>query len=553
MDLAELLKLAGAPESLSDDRLQEVLTELVGSAEPLSAAAQKSPSFSAARQLVDLAEGIRSVNDERRRRAAAPASEGLRRGSGVAASAAGGGGRAARMAQRHGRARPSPAARENSRATLRACGTHATAPGVAIESREQLAQVMAEALEDVAPSAYGAATAARRERKVATATWKDAYPEERRLGGTAVENSAKVAAICAPAAIAASGGVCLPINVDYSVPTWAGATRPLRDGLPPFEADRGGIRFVTPPDVGVVSLQSTPASGLGAATSVWTEATDSTPGLATKPVYVVQCGEEQTVYVNAIPTRLQFGNMYGRFAPEQLAANTDVALAAAAREAELELLTLMFNASKQVKSQAYLGATRDLLAAADAAASAYRYSHRIPQATTLRAVFPFWAKSVVRADLARELAHDNTGDRDVLGISDQQIEQWFACRGIDPIWCMDGLKAGTYGTGGSAIPNQFWPVATAGSTLQWPGQSSTAAFTLAWLLFAEGSFQFLDGGRLTLGVVRDSTLDATNDYETFIETFEGVAFRGLEVYQVQSTILPTGASAGTIAKATYHE
>jgi len=27
-----------------------------------------------------------------------------------------------------------------------------------------------------------------------------------------------------------------------------------------------------------------------------------------------------------------------------------------------------------------------------------------------------------------------------------------------------------------------------------------------------GTFQFLDGGRLDLGVVRDSTLDATNDY-----------------------------------------
>lgn len=27
--------------------------------------------------------------------------------------------------------------------------------------------------------------------------------------------------------------------------------------------------------------------------------------------------------------------------------------------------------------------------------------------------------------------------------------------------------------------------------------------------------QYLDGGRLDLGVVRDLTLDATNDYETF--------------------------------------
>ena len=68
-----------------------------------------------------------------------------------------------------------------------------------------------------------------------------------------------------------------------------------------------------------------------------------------------------------------------------------------------------------------------------------------------------------------------------------------------------------------------------------------------------GSFQFLDGGRLDLGVVRDSVLDATNDYETFVEPLEGIAFRGNEVYQVQSTILPTGGSAGSVATASYAE
>ena len=61
-----------------------------------------------------------------------------------------------------------------------------------------------------------------------------------------------------------------------------------------------------------------------------------------------------------------------------------------------------------------------------------------------------------------------------------------------------------------------------------------------------GTFQFLDGGRLDLGVVRDSTLDATNDHETFLELFQGIAFRGNECSQVQSTIMPNGGSAGTI-------
>ena len=70
----------------------------------------------------------------------------------------------------------------------------------------------------------------------------------------------------------------------------------------------------------------------------------------------------------------------------------------------------------------------------------------------------------------------------------------------------DGLKAGTYGTGGVAITNQFFPIATGGAAPQWPGQVSNAAFQLVWLLYPEGTFQFLDGGRLDLGVVHDSAL-----------------------------------------------
>ena len=37
-----------------------------------------------------------------------------------------------------------------------------------------------------------------------------------------------------------------------------------------------------------------------------------------------------------------------------------------------------------------------------------------------------------------------------------------------------------------------------------------------------------------------------------MEPFETVAFRGIEAYQVQSTVAPTGASSAT-STATYHE
>jgi len=475
----------------------------------------------------------------------------LRADEGVIASAGMPVSRAAQMAAAQRRPRPRPGQDTGASAVtvVASSGSSSVPAGTVLTSRDELGTLTAEILEQLIADPWGGHDP--RRRLVASARWADSYPEERRLTQDPALSTRRMSAITSPEAVTAAGGICLPVNVDYSVPTWGVQDRPLRDGLPAFQADRGGLRFVSPPDLGTPDLQGT-AAGLGEATTVWTEATDASPGLNTKPVFQVVCGSEQLVYVDAIPTRVGFGNMQGRFAPEQVAANTDLALSVAAREAELELLTLMYDASKQIPADTYLGATRDLLASADILSKMYRYSHRMPSDGALTAVFPDWAKGVIRADMARELAHDNDG-RDVLAITDDQIEAWFAIRGINVIWTLDGLKAGTYGTGGVPITNQFFPVATASTELVWPGQTGDGAFMLSWLLYAEGSYQFLDGGRLDIGVVRDSTLDATNSYEMFVESFESAAFRGIEAYQVQSTILPSGASAGTIAASLYEQ
>ncbi len=288
------------------------------------------------------------------------------------------------------------------------------APGQTLTSRDELAEVTSETLRRIAqdPVNFG------RQHVVARARWE--YPEDRQLGDSAVENTSKLDAVCAhtaprynrhTGALVATGGVCLPTNVDYSVPVWSTADRPLRDGLPQFQATRGGVAYVSSPDIGIVDLQGT-ASGAGLATSVWTEATDASPAGETKPVWEVACGTPQQVYVNAIPTRIGFGNMTARFAPEQTAANTEQAIATAAREAELELLTLMYDSTKQVKPEQYLGATRDILASVDLLIAQYRYSHRIPRTASFTAVFPDWARDVIRSDMSRELAHDNTNGRE---------------------------------------------------------------------------------------------------------------------------------------------
>ena len=432
-----------------------------------------------------------------------------------------------RMAAAAAKPKPSPESQpERSRTVLTASGAlRGVDHGKPIEDRDQLATAMAETLGRM--PRQGAPRG-----DVLLASARYAYPEERVLGSDAWENSRKMGAVTDPQALVASGGICLPVNVDYTVPTWATADRPLRDALPSFEATRGGLRYVQPPDIGA----------LAGATGIWSEATDASPGASTKPVISIACGTEELVYVEAVSTRLGFGNMQSRFAPEQIAANTDLAVAAAARIAENNLLNLIAAACVSGVTQGTgggvgLGATRDLLTGIYQAVAAYRNAHRIPRSQTITAIFPDWLNELVKIDMAREIGHQQDSSWNSLMISDAQVRELLSNAGLNPIFHLDGQPSSV--SGGVA---QTFAVQS--------GSTSIESFPskMVWYLFPEGQIQFLDGGRLDLGVVRDSTLDATNDYETFVETFEGVAFRGFASGAIQyvSTLCANGTSAGTV-------
>jgi hypothetical protein len=81
--------------------------------------------------------------------------------------------------------------------------------------------------------------------------------------------------------------------------------------------------------------------------------------------------------------------------------------------------------------------------------------------------------------------------------------------------------------------SQVFGTQSAGALLEFPTH-------VKWYLYPEGSFLFLDGGTLELGLVRDSVLNATNDFQIFGETFENVAFIGVESLAVTSTVCDSG-------------
>jgi hypothetical protein len=139
---------------------------------------------------------------------------------------------------------------------------------------------------------------------------------------------------------------------------------------------------------------------------------------------------------------------------------------------------------------------------------------------------PDWVHDILRADIAMELAHDTNG-RDPLSVTDAEIESWFGVRGASPVWMLEDL-AGS------------WGAQAAGPVAPWPA-------TFVAYFFAEGTWQFLDGGQIDVGVVRDSTLNSTNDYQIWREDFEGLAKRGPESLKVTFNVKASGGSSGTVA------
>jgi hypothetical protein len=332
------------------------------------------------------------------------------------------------------------------------------------------------------------------------------YPEERVLSTDAESNWKKIQAVTGPEALVASGGHSTPFEVKYDIFGIGTTARPLKDALPKFQADRGGIRFVTPPVL----------SSYGNAVGIWTAANDSaeTPSPASKLSLTVSAATENTVATDAVTLQLQFGNLMTRAYPELIARHNELGLIQHAREAEGQILTRLTALSTAVTSTSLIGVARDFLVQLGRAAANYRGRHRLEADAPLRVIAPAWIKDAMVADLALAAPGDSTLN------AAAEIDGYIASRNINITYHIDDFTDAQ----GAAAMNEF-------------------ADTFVWYMFAEGTFLFLDGGTLDLGVIRDSTLVGTNDYKMFVETFEGVAKVGVESLKVTSTISVNGVAA----------
>lgn len=348
------------------------------------------------------------------------------------------------------------------------------------------------------------------------------YPESRILGDDVVMNTALVEAVTSTQAITASGGLCAPLTPWYNLMTFGDVVRPLRDALPSFKADRGGIRFVTPPKLSDLSGSTRRTTAAQDAAGY----TNQTPSGSTapKPCLHVTCGTEDTAIVQAVSNCLTFGNMGARTYPEQVEAWLKLSRVEFARYQEQELLSAINAGSTHVTAAQVYGATFSILEQIGFAVDSFRSRYRIANSVNLRLVAPFWLKSVLKNDIAAQHPGDGLAR---YSVSDAQIEDWMRMRGVSPIWTQDTLAADAQ----LQAPVEGQALST------WPCQ-------VRWFLFPEGQWIFLDNGVLDLGLVRDSTLNSQNDYQIWMEEFSGIAQVGaVESLAVVSDITPNGSSA----------
>lgn len=369
--------------------------------------------------------------------------------------------------------------------------------------------------------------------KIARADWRDEYPSERRLSNQDIEgNWSVIKEAVSPSAIkralrdrihdqdktltasgeednlVASGGLCAPVTPYYNLAYISVPVRPVMGSLPSFAADRGGLRYARPASLSAVST----------AVGLITEAEDKLGGTsAAKSCQTIPCPPFEETDVDIIYHCLQFGNLGARAFPELVAQWNNLVLAAHARLAESNLLTIIDAASTQLQAGSMtLGASATLFSQILAAANGLRSRNRMDPEAVLRLMIPWWAVDLIVSDVIRTQFQRFDTDR-------ARVTALLRSFNIEPTFYIDGANG----------RNQVFGTQGDGTLLPFPD-------AVVWYLFPEGSFLYLDAGMLELGIVRDSVLNAENNFQLFGETFESVAFVGVESLAVESWVCDSG-------------
>lgn len=308
-------------------------------------------------------------------------------------------------------------------------------------------------------------------------------------------------------ALVAAGGWCAPSQIVYDL-FEVECTSEALFTLPTFRVTRGGIRWPV-----FIPHDETFNPGF-----VWTEADDiaATGGSPTKPCVRIPCPTFTECRLDATGLCITAGNLIDRAYPEQVRWFINRAMRAYERNNAIRKLNLVLADTVPVTLAATFGAASAVVAGLLLQVNDYRQVNGLCCGERLELTVPCWLSDIIKADLARQQGTLNCCSLP----SDSEVAGWFGAIGLT-------LKY---------IDN--WQEFAVHPALTWPA-------TVQVLITYPGSYVEFNAGRLDLGVIRDSVLNATNDYTAvWFEEFYCVGRRGPQGRLVTIPVCPTGEIGG---------
>ena len=332
-------------------------------------------------------------------------------------------------------------------------------------------------------------------------------PNQFKVGADLAHNLDVLEQVRNPQSLVAAGGWCAPSTTMYDL-LGIEAGDGLID-LPTVQVTRGGLNVPGFLDI----------SDAADALWTWTEADDEAahdPSSPTgeKPCLRIPCPEFTDYRLVAEGLCITNGNLTDRAFPELTARFIALAVNAHLHRLSAAIIADIIAGSTAVTvAGPSSSAAGELLNAIDLQVADYRSQYRMSTNAVLEAVFPLWAREIVRADLAMRSGVD------LLRVTDADVEAYFAVRKVRPQFVHD-----------------YQPLYNAAAATAWPA-------TMDFLLYPAGGFVRGDGGAIDLGVVRDSVLNATNDYTAaWTEQLYLVAQMGPKAREVTVNLAVSGAT-----------
>ena len=317
------------------------------------------------------------------------------------------------------------------------------------------------------------------------------------------------------APIRAASGICGPADTDYDPYTIGSPTAGLWS-LPSVNLARGSINVFTP--LTYEDLRET----AGIAFKYTSTMGGGSPNV-TKDVYSVSCGDTVNFELAGYSTIQRFSNFQAMFNPEWVAHVSRQSLMTHAHRVNRDLIDI-YEADARVvdhdTSDKGGGALVQFARQVLHAAFNYRDKFRLEQTEVLDFVFPYITLGALLADgIARQDALANAGQ--VASVIDTIQRE----ANVRVQWVYDFIDSA-----------------------EAPGDFGDQAYRA--LFYPAGSVVRITAQTLDLGEVRDSTRNAENEFDLFVETFDGIAVNASEVGRITNLNLAPSGEVGNAVSIT---